>query len=79
MRMNTANHLWLSALTLVALVIGCGANQPAVAADKNDDVIAIDILLQPDASMLKRAAAINAELGMDFPRDFRWMPPTGRT
>jgi hypothetical protein len=36
MKMNTANHLWLSALALVALVIGCGTNQPAAAADKND-------------------------------------------
>jgi hypothetical protein len=70
MKMNTANHLWLSAVALVALVIGCGTNQPAAAADKNDDVIAIDILLQPDATMLKRAAAINEQLRRDFPKGF---------
>jgi hypothetical protein len=70
MKMNTADHLWLSALALVALVIGCGTNQPAAAADKNDDVIAIDILLQPDATMLKRAAAINEQLRKDFPKGF---------
>lgn len=70
MKMNTANHLWLSALALVALVIGCGTNQPAAAADQNDDVIAIDILLQPDATMLKRAAAINEQLRKDFPKGF---------
>jgi hypothetical protein len=78
MKMNTANHLWLSALALVALVIGCGTNQPAAAADKNDDVIAIDILLQPDATMLKRAAAINEQLRKDSPKGFS-LDPTGRT
>ena len=70
MKENPANRLWLCALSLGALVIGWGANQTAVAADQNDDVIAIDILLQPDATMLKRAAAINAELRKDFPKGF---------
>ena len=70
MKLSPANHLWLSALTLVALTIGCGANQPAAAADKDDDVIAIDILLQPDATMIKRATAINAQLRKDFPKGF---------
>jgi hypothetical protein len=67
MKMNTANHVWLSAL---ALIIGCATNQSAAAAGKNDDVIAIDILLQPDATMLKRAAAINEQLRKDFPKGF---------
>ena len=68
--MNTAGQLWLSALALVALVIGCSTNQPASAADKNNDVIAIDILLRPDATMLKRAATINDQLLKDFPKGF---------
>jgi hypothetical protein len=67
--MNTANHRWLSALALVALVIVCGTNRPA-AANMNNDVIAIDILLEPDATMLKRAAAINEQLRKDFPTGF---------
>jgi len=75
MKENTTNHPWLKgslayALALLTLVIGCATSQPpATAADKND-IIAIDILLQPDATMLEHAAAINDLLRKDYPKGF---------
>ena len=70
MKKNRANRLTASAFALLAFVVGCGTNQSAAAAEPNDHVIAIDILLQPDATMLKRAAAINEQLRKDFPKGF---------
>jgi hypothetical protein len=75
MQTSTTNHRWLKgslayALALSALVIGWVTFQPANATDNVNDVIAIDILLQPDATMLKRAAAINDLLRKDFPKGF---------
>jgi hypothetical protein len=70
MNLHIPNHLWLSALASVVLVIGRGTNQPAAAADQSDDVIAIDILFEPDATMLDRAAAINGKLRQDLPKGF---------
>jgi hypothetical protein len=59
------------ALTLFALVIGCATDQPtATVAAANDDVIAIDILLQPDDVMLQRAAAVNDLLRKNYPKGF---------
>src|SRR6266851_5758819 len=57
------------ALAAVPLVWTLGAT-PAAAATNENDVIAIDILLQPDATMLKHAAAINELLRKDFPKGF---------
>jgi hypothetical protein len=70
MKMNAANHPWFSALALIALTIGCGTDQPATAASQADDVIAIDILLQPDSVMLDRATAINQQLRQNFPKGY---------
>ncbi|HUO07441.1 MAG TPA: hypothetical protein VM008_04005 [Phycisphaerae bacterium] len=75
MKKNTTNHLWLKGLLKCALVLlalgtrGATAQPAATGADQND-VIAIDILLQPDATMLDRAGAINDLLRKDFPKGF---------
>ncbi|MCE0524160.1 MAG: hypothetical protein LV480_14740 [Methylacidiphilales bacterium] len=57
-------------LALLALATGVATAQPAPAAADKNDIIAIDILLQPDATMLKHAAAINELLRKDFPKGF---------
>ena len=73
MKKNTTNYLWLkeSLAYALALAAGLAISQPAAiaAADKND-VIAIDILLQPDDTMLQHAATINDLLRKDYPKGF---------
>jgi hypothetical protein len=75
MKKNTTNHPWLKgsfacALALLALVTGCATSQPAATAADKNDIIAIDILLQPDATMLQHAAAVNDLLRKDYPKGF---------
>jgi hypothetical protein len=75
MKKNTTNHLWLKgslayALVLLALVTGSATSQPAATAADKNDIIAIDILLQPDATMLQHAATINDLLRKDYPKGF---------
>ena len=53
---------------LVALLLGIA--QPVTAADAPHPVTAIDILLDPDATMVKRAEAANARLRKEFPKSF---------
>jgi hypothetical protein len=45
------------------------AQSPTTAADQND-VTAIDILLEPDATMVRHAEAVNARLRSVFPKGF---------
>ena len=59
---------------LVALTIGLpalllGTAQP-VTADEPNSVTAIDILLEPDATMVKKAEAANERLLKEFPKGF---------
>jgi hypothetical protein len=57
-------------LCSVALQSGTAkAKQAAVAAGQND-VTAIDILLEPDATMIQHAQAANARLLENFPKGF---------
>jgi len=53
---------------LLALLLGIA--QPVTAADAPHPVTAIDILLDPDATMVKHAEAANARLRKEFPKGF---------
>ena len=56
------------AIGLLALLLGIA--QPVSAADAPQPVTAIDILLDPDATMVKHAEAANARLRKEFPKSF---------
>ena len=68
MERTTSRRLWLKgsiACALAMLALGTGR---AIAADAS--VTAIDILLEPDATMLQYAAATNERLRKVFPKGF---------
>ena len=62
------SHL-LTALSIGLLAVLLGPPQPATA-DAPNTVTAIDILLEPDAAMVKHAKAANERLLKEFPRGF---------
>ncbi len=64
-------------MALAALVIGLAAAPSSVldcadatAAEPENAVTAIDILLEPDATMIKKAEAANERLRKSFPKGF---------
>jgi hypothetical protein len=59
----------LAALTISVLAMLLGTAQP-VTADEPNTVTAIDILLDPDATMVKKAQAANERLLKAFPKGF---------
>jgi hypothetical protein len=59
----------LAALTVGLLALLLGTAQP-VTADEPNAVTAIDILLDPDATMVKHAEAANERLLKEFPKGF---------
>src|SRR6516165_3336114 len=59
----------LAALTIGVLGLLLGAADP-VTADEPPPVTAIDILLDPDATMVKKAEAANERLLKEFPKGF---------
>ena len=59
----------LAARTVALLALLLGTAQP-VTADEPDSVTAIDIVLEPDATMVKHAEAANERLLKEFPRGF---------
>ena len=59
----------LAALTIGLLALLLGTAQP-VTADEPNPVTAIDILLDPDATMVKKAEAANERLRKEFPKGF---------
>ncbi|NEX91717.1 2'-5' RNA ligase family protein [Caulobacter sp. 17J65-9] len=59
----------MSAAVLAAVALACAAvSTPAVG--KGDQVVAIDILLEPDAAMIDRAQALNARLRENYPKGY---------
>jgi hypothetical protein len=70
--MNATTRLLLCGAMVTAMVSQSGsANaQQAGAAAAENKVMAIDILLDPDARMVERATAANAELLKNFPKGF---------
>lgn len=65
--------VWLWTIAAVAALAGLGGKaiaQPATESSKGDRVIAIDVLLEPDATMVKRAVAVNAKLRESYPEGY---------
>ena len=63
-------HRFVStAVTVGLLALLLGITQP-VKADEPNPVTAIDILLEPDATMLEHAKAANERLRKDYPKGF---------
>ena len=58
------------ALTLLAAGTGSATAQPGASAVAQNAVTAIDILLEPDATMLQHAEANNARLLKEYPKGF---------
>ena len=54
---------------MIAMVTG-GARAQQTSASGQDDITAIDILLDPDATMIEHATAANAQLLKHFPKGF---------
>ena len=63
---NLTNFLMKGAMACALAILGANAQ----AQETPSPLIAIDILLQPDATMLKRAAAVNDRLLKDYPKGF---------
>jgi hypothetical protein len=61
----------------LGLALSLAHVQRAVA--QQNPVTAIDIALEPDATMMQHAKAANARLLKSFPRALRWMRRTNRT
>src|SRR6516165_9533786 len=59
----------LAVLTIGLLALLLGTAQP-VTADEPNPVTAIDILLEPDATMVEKAEAANERLRKEFPKGF---------
>ena len=70
MKTNLNRYLTvLTALTISPLALLLGIAQPVTAAEPND-ITAIDICLEPDATMVQQATAVNARLRGVFPKGF---------
>ncbi len=64
---------WLAVIFVTATFAVCRGESPPPAATSQpnaDRVIAIDVLLEPDATMVKRAAAVNAQLRENYPAGY---------
>lgn len=62
--------LWAAILCVLALQSGIANAQQTTAPARENTVTAIDILLEPDATMLQHASANNDRLLMVFPKGF---------
>jgi len=60
----------LTAIPVIHALQGATATQAQTAAKASDHLTAIDIALEPDASMIRHAKAANARLLKDFPKGF---------
>jgi hypothetical protein len=71
---------WQYCFSMCSLVIAAVAGLSAVAAEPKSEkrdgerVVAIDVLLVPDATMTKRAEAINAKLRENYPQGYTLGP-----
>jgi hypothetical protein len=65
-------HPYLTGLTAlsIGLLTSLSASPQAVGADEQNSVTAIDILLEPDATMIAHAKAANQRLLKEFPKGF---------
>jgi hypothetical protein len=63
-------RLFTKALVTIASFLGLLPGWADPSSAQQSPVTAIDVLLEPDATMLKHAAAANARLLRVFPKDF---------
>src|SRR6266849_655011 len=63
-------HPYASAVATICAAFGLATAWAATSNAQQDPVTAIDILLEPDATMLQRSAANNARLRAAFPQGF---------
>jgi hypothetical protein len=63
-------YLNVFAALSIGLVVSLFANAQLLTAQEPNAVTAIDILLEPDATMIKKAEAANERLLKDFPKGF---------
>jgi len=68
--MKHLTQLLLQGASAFILVVGSTSVQAADSPGKPSEITAIDILLQPDATMLQHAAANNARLRKVYPKGF---------
>ena len=75
--MKTAIVTLLAALGFISVLI----HQANAQADNasSDQLIAIDILLQPDQAMISKANAVNTLLRGNYPVGIHWTPRTRLT
>jgi len=64
------NGTMACAVAMLALGTGCATDQPTATATDKNDITAIDILLEPDATMDQHATAVNERLLKVFPKGF---------
>ncbi len=68
---NSLTRLVLCVATLCGVALQCGTAKAQRASTAGESkVTAIDILLEPDATMIQRATAANAELLKNFPKGY---------
>lgn len=71
MKFSTLAGLWIAVICLAAWSVGrAEAAESAEASDSLGEIVAIDVLLHPDATMLAAAAKANAELRGDYAAGF---------
>jgi hypothetical protein len=71
MKTNPIRFIAFTVVAALALTLGAGRAPAQTAATTGEnDITAIDILLEPDATMLKHAEAVNARLRGVFPEGF---------
>jgi 2'-5' RNA ligase len=73
--MLRAHNIWKSVVAcgLIGITMTASA-QPGKIESKDGRVIAIDVLLVPDATMVKRAEAVNAKLRSNYPEGYTLGP-----
>jgi len=67
---NLLRHGTMACAVALALGTGCATAQTAATATDKNDLTAIDILLEPDATMVQHATAVNERLLKVFPKGF---------
>jgi hypothetical protein len=69
----------LEVISAVGLGLGLAMALVQGAVAQQNSVTAIDIALEPDATMIQHATAANARLLTSFPKGFPWTRRTTRT
>src|SRR5438552_16993566 len=70
MKLNTKNLTHFLLIGVMACAVDLAGGNALAADAKPNPIKAIDILLEPDATMLQHAAATNERLRKDFPKGF---------